>query len=73
MCPNRNNEQWLRLREHYHDDWTNACSLDVEMRERDEHHALWLHKSRVPLMEADLTVPPEPEGMLECASGMCWV
>jgi hypothetical protein len=79
MCPYRRNAQWRRLRDFYPDDFERACVLDEEIRANDKQGGVWLHDSRVPLREADLSDPPSPpmlEGMdaaRVCDSGMCWV
>jgi hypothetical protein len=73
MCPNRGNEQWQRLKDYYPDEWGKACELDIEIRERDEKHGLYLHRSRVPLKDADLTVPAVDNPLLDCMGGVCWV
>ena len=79
MCPHRNNAQWLRLREHYPQDWQRAVSLDMAIRARDKQGGVYLHRSRVPLAEADLSVPDLPPSPLfgdladGCDSGMCFV
>lgn len=79
MCPYRRNAQWRRLRDHYPQDFENACRLDEEVRAKDKQGGVWLHESRIPLREADLTADPEPPlfslfGEVKgCDSGMCWV
>jgi hypothetical protein len=76
MCPHRGNAQWARLKEHYPGDWAQAVALDEEIRERDGEHALYLHRSREPLAQADLTAPSRPLSPLfgevsNCDSGYC--
>jgi hypothetical protein len=78
MCPHRHNDQWARLKEHYPDDWQAAIELDEAIRERDTEHAMYLHNSRVPLRDADLTTVPQPDlplfGQVDgCDSGYCFV
>ena len=77
MCPWRRNAQWRRLKEHYPDDWAKAVALDEEIRAKDKFNAVYLHDSRVPLKDADLSEKPKAEGWLfneveECSSGYCW-
>jgi hypothetical protein len=79
MCPYRRNAQWRRLRDFYPEDFEKACVLDEEIRRNDKRGGVWLHDSRVPLREADLSDPPTPpmlegmDGVRVCDSGMCWV
>lgn len=78
MCPFRRNEQWARLKQHYPEDWARAVALDEAIRARDAEHALYVHHSRVPLADADLSVPEHPPlplfGEVDgCDSGYCWV
>jgi len=77
MCPWRRNEQWAHQRDNYPEDHEKACQLDEEIRAKDRSGAVWVHHSRVPLREADLTVPDKPLSPLfgeveGCDSGMCW-
>ena len=67
-CPYRGNAQWRELREAWPGDWERAVALEAELRQRDA--GLYLHRSGVPLGEADLS---EGEvGGLPCTSGQCW-
>jgi hypothetical protein len=81
MCPFRRNSQWRHLRDNYPEDFERACQLDEEIRAKDEQGGVWLHESRVPLREADLSAREEPpmfklfggSGEVQgCDSGMCW-
>lgn len=78
MCPHRQNVQWLRLKEHYPQDWRRAVALDEAIRVRDGAGAVFLHRSRVPLSEAVLTAPDVAPSSLfgevdGCDSGFCFV
>jgi len=73
MCPHRGDSQWLRLKEHYQGDWRKAVELDKAIRERDEQHALYLHRDGVPLEDADLTRGGQLEMFDGCDSGYCMV
>lgn len=78
MCPYRRNAQWRRLRDFYPQDFERACRLDEEIRAKDKRGGVWLHHSRIPLRDADLSDPPGPPMLLPildkvCDSGMCWV
>jgi hypothetical protein len=78
MCPYRRNSQWRKLRDEYPEDWAKAVALDEEIRAKDTRDGVWLHDSRTPLAEADLS-DPDPQlsflfGEVEgCDSGLCWV
>jgi len=52
-------------------------ALDEEIRAKDKFNAVYLHDSRRPLKDADLTDKPAKKGWLfdeveGCESGMCW-
>ena len=72
MCPNKKNEEWEYIRDHYPDLWQQACEIDAECRENDERGGVWLHRSRKPLAEA--IGESELEGIdPRCETGMCFV
>ena len=79
MCPFRRNAQWRQLRDHYPADFEKACALDEEIRANDKQGGVWLHNSRAPLRDADLSDKPEPPmfrlfgEVAGCDSGICWV
>lgn len=78
MCPFRNNSQWARLKEHYPADWQAAIELDEAIRARDPMHRHAVHRSGLPLAEADLSVADMPDlplfgQMGGCDSGYCMV
>lgn len=78
MCPYRKNEQWAHQRDHYPQDHHKACAFDDSVRARDSQGGVWIHKSRVPLRDADLTVKDAPTSPLfgdvdGCDSGFCFV
>lgn len=78
MCPYRRNSQWRHLRDNFPRDWRRAVELDTQIRERDEHHDVYVHDSGVPLGEANIDKPNRPElalfGEIEgCDSGYCMV
>jgi hypothetical protein len=77
MCPYRQNAQWRRLRDEYPDDFARAIALDNEIRAKDTKGGVFVHLSRVPLAEADLSEPDTKQSSLfgevgHCDSGMCW-
>ena len=67
-CPYRGNAQWRELRDAWPEDWARAVALEAELRDRDSD--VYLHRSGVPLGEADLG-GGEVE-VLPCTSGQCW-
>jgi hypothetical protein len=78
MCPHRHNDQWRKLRDEYPEDWRKAVELDNAVRERDKFHAVYLHKDRVPLDQANIEVNPDEGlgifgGVDACDSGFCFV
>lgn len=76
ICPNMPNAEWLYIHDNYPADFEQACVLDEEVREEDIFNGgsgVWLHESRVPLREADLTVPDRKDPVRQCGLGMCFV
>jgi 3'-phosphoadenosine 5'-phosphosulfate sulfotransferase (PAPS reductase)/FAD synthetase len=69
MCPHRNNEQWRYLLNDFPEDWNNAVKLDYELREKDPE--LFLHRQRVPLDKADLSINAG-NNELGCQEGSCF-
>lgn len=79
MCPHRQNGQWARLKEHYPADWQAAVDLDNQIRASDRENGVYLHHSRVALVDADLSIAPPPEHPLfgrgegcETSNASCW-
>lgn len=77
QCPYMTNEEWLAQKTYYPADHLVAIQIDREIRERDDRGGLFLHRSGVPLDQADLTVPDKPEHPLfgrgeTCQHGVCW-
>jgi hypothetical protein len=77
ICPYMNNEEWAGQAQSDPADHLYAIKFDREIRERDERGGLFLHRSGVPLEDADLTVRDKPEHPLfgrgeACESGLCW-
>lgn len=76
MCPNLHNEEWRQVRDNYPADFEAACLLDENIREQDLFTGgtgLWLHHSRVPLREVDLSTVDRQETSSQCGLGMCFV
>lgn len=53
MCPNLSDPEWLDMKLHWPEDFSNACALDRELRETDPH--FFIHGSCIPLDEVDFT------------------
>lgn len=73
MCPHQRNEEWAYTRDNNPDLFAEACRIDEELRANDEQGGVWLHHSRVPLSEADLTVAERPEVIRQCTLGTCFI
>lgn len=69
MCPHRTNAEWRDLPA---SEFEAACKLEDEIRAKDAQGGVYLHRSRVPLREADLSQPDDDQHQLfECMGG-CW-
>ncbi len=73
MCPNRNDTEWQHLRDNWPEDWGKACKMDIMIRERDQRGGVWLHKSLVPLAQANIEDKREPLPLFQCDSGFCYI
>lgn len=73
MCPHKTNAEWKHIKTHHPQEWKKAVELDREIREGDDRKAVWLHKDRVPLENADLSVLETGEVFRQCSLGMCFV
>lgn len=71
MCPNMRNKEWQQVKNNDPDDWKKAVLLGHKIRAKDKHGGVFLHRSRVPLDQADLTIKEAPLPLLECAD-TCW-
>lgn len=75
-CPYHDDEEWLAIKA-VPEDWADAVQVDNAMRSglRKVDHELFVHKSCVPLAEADLTGGKDPSqiSMLDECEGMCGV
>ncbi len=69
MCPNMQNPEWSDMRDNDLEDFGKAVAFGQQIRSADGRGGLWLHKSRVPLDEADLTDDPKSYPLFECAEG----
>jgi hypothetical protein len=73
MCPHRRNSQWRLLRDSSPEEWAQAIAIDTEIRAADERGALYLHRQRVPLAEADIDTDEPDEVARQCSLGLCYV
>lgn len=73
MCPHKKNREWAYIKSNRPDLFEEACRIDQEIRENDEQGGVWLHHSRVPLADADLSVAESDETSRQCSLGMCFV
>jgi hypothetical protein len=82
FCPYHSNAEWRAVKENP-DDWARAVKIDEALRgdalaARNLHSKMYVHRSCVPLAEADLREPDERKGQeqfgftQEC-EGMCGV
>ena len=75
MCPHKRNAEWREIKA-IPSLWEEVCQMDEEMREQDLFRGgggVWLHHSRVPLREADLSDEESVETIRQCSLGMCFV
>lgn len=76
ICANKSNTEWRYLRDCYPAAFAAACELDEEIRAEDIARGgtgVWLHQSRVPLRDADLSVADRHEPSRQCGLGLCMV
>jgi hypothetical protein len=74
MCPHHQNEGWRDLRDNWPADWLKAIELDSFLRKIHPDNDVYLHKSRLPLGEADIDDEHENLDLFgECDSGFCFV
>jgi hypothetical protein len=74
MCPYQSAEEWREVKARP-DEWQKAIDLDFEIRSRDKQNAVYLHRSGVALVDADLSDKSQPlfdYAQMECAEG-CWL
>ena len=76
FCPYHSNEEWKLIKENK-EEWDEAVALDKKIREgiRGTKDQLFLHKSLVPLDEADLDPNKDQQDLFNdiCDEGMCGV
>jgi len=57
ICPCQTDEEWRNMRDHWPDDFAEACDVDERIRERDTRGGVWLHRSKRPLRECPFDEP----------------
>lgn len=70
-CPHQSPEEWREVRADP-EEWAKAVALDRLVRDNDDRGGLYLHSSRVPLEEADLSDRREYPLLAACEGGHCW-
>jgi hypothetical protein len=66
FCPYKSNEEWRRLRDNDPEGWKKAVAVDRSIRDKDSvccrglKSKLYLHRSCVPLDQADIEEPQTP-------------
>ncbi len=73
-CANQRNAEWREVRDSTPELFQLAVARDREIRERDPRHAVFLHRQRVPLGEADLSDPADEPSLWEggCNAAGCY-
>lgn len=76
FCPYHNKRAWQDMKRENGPDWVNAVEVDEAIRKVRPPYDLFVHNSRKPLVDVDLSTP-EDHGQLrlleECDSGYCFL
>jgi len=59
MCPYKRNDEWKYLKENHPEDWQTAVDWDEKMRDLKPGSQNFVHRSCVPLKDADLDAVPK--------------
>jgi hypothetical protein len=70
MCPYRSDAEWLDIKENDPSDWRAAITFETDVQKVDAN--LYLHRSGVPLADANLNAGQTDLFAEQCASGMCF-
>jgi len=73
MCPHKRNAEWRLLRDSHPAHWQQAIAVDEEVRANDETNGVFLHHSRVPLVDANIDIDESETKVQQCTLGMCFV
>ena len=71
-CPNHNNPYWLALKRDSPEEWASACNFDDAIRKHrvSLRNAVYLHRSLVPLREANIN-EDQPDMFENECEGFC--
>ncbi len=77
ICPFMSNQEWKDQELSYPADHLYAINLDKAITSKDGRGGAFLHRSGVPLADADLSAPDPAEHPLfgrgeDCKAGVCW-
>lgn len=77
FCPYHNKRAWQEMKRENGDDWRKSVEVDEAIRKVRPPYDLFIHSSRIPLVDVDLSTP-EDNGQLrllneECDSGYCFL
>lgn len=70
MCPHRKNEEWLRLKNKYPEDWKKAVEVERTMQLWDPE--VYLHEQKVPLSEVVLDAGNKQGELFGCLETSCF-
>jgi len=71
ICPHQDDHEWAEVKANP-DEWAQAVALDDELHDADERGGVYLHHSRVPLRDAELTERQPADGR-QCGLGLCFL
>ncbi len=77
FCPYHNKRAWQDMKREDGPDWRKAVEVDEAIRKVRPPYDLFVHSSRIPLLEVDLSRPEDHGQMnwlsMECDSGYCFI
>ena len=76
FCPYKSDAEWRRMRDEYPADWDRAVAFDQAIRESASPNLtskFYVHRSCVPLADADIAKDERQLTMLDECEGMCGV
>lgn len=74
-CSNMRNSEWVEMKETDPDDFARAVTLDRQIRRADRKNkkgGIYLHRSRVPLDEANFKHIDEPLPISSMGNDVCF-
>ena len=73
-CPFHSNDEWRRIKTHFPEQWMEAVEIDNKIRTIDGMNSeAFLHRTRVPLSEVDLSESTQIDLFGNECEGMCGV